>query len=216
MILQNSEAQIAIDMPAGPSEVLVIADGSANAEFVAADLLSQAEHGQDSQVVLLATTDFDLEACNKALQQQLRNLPRKKVAEKAIAQSFSVITETLEEAFNFSNNYAPEHLIIQCKNPEQWEEQIINAGSVFLGHWTPESAGDYASGTNHTLPTYGYARMFSGVSVDSFMKQITMQQISKDGLQVLGPTVEKLADIEGLQAHKNAVSIRLNTIKKNN
>jgi len=216
MILQNSEAQIAIDMPAGPSEVLVIADGSANAEFVAADLLSQAEHGQDSQVVLLATTDFDLEACNKALQQQLRNLPRKKVAEKAIAQSFSVITETLEEAFNFSNNYAPEHLIIQCKNPEQWEEQIINAGSVFLGHWTPESAGDYASGTNHTLPTYGYARMFSGVSVDSFMKQITMQQISKDGLQVLGPAVEKLADIEGLQAHKNAVSIRLNTIKKNN
>lgn len=214
MMLQNSEAKITIDMPAGPSEVLVIADGSANPEFVAADLLSQAEHGEDSQVVLLATTDFNWDACNRAIEQQLSNLPRKEVAKKAIDQSFSITIENLEQAFEFSNQYAPEHLIIQCENPEQYEEQIINAGSVFLGHWTPESAGDYASGTNHTLPTYGYARMFSGVSVDSFIKKITMQQISEEGLQVLGPTVEKLAEIEGLQAHKNAVSIRLKDIRK--
>jgi len=216
MMLQNSEAQIAIDMPAGPSEVLIIVDGTANPEFVAADLLSQAEHGEDSQVVLLATKNFDLNACNQAIEKQLENLPRKEVAEKAIDQSFSITVENLDQAFAFSNDYAPEHLIIQCKNPEQWEDKIRNAGSVFLGHWTPESAGDYASGTNHTLPTYGYARMFSGVSVDSFIKHITMQKITEDGLQVLGPSVEKLAEIEGLQGHKNAVSIRLNSIRNNN
>ncbi|TYP91979.1 histidinol dehydrogenase [Fodinibius salinus] len=214
MMLQNSEAQIAIDMPAGPSEVLVIADGSANPEFVAADLLSQAEHGKDSQVVLLATANFDWNTCKQAIAKQMDDLPRKEVAQKAIEQSFSITVENIEQAFTFSNQYAPEHLIIQCKNPQQFEEKIINAGSVFLGHWTPESAGDYASGTNHTLPTYGYARMFSGVSVDSFIKQITMQKITEDGLQALGPTVEKLAEIEGLQAHKNAVSIRLADINK--
>ncbi|MEL7833873.1 histidinol dehydrogenase [Fodinibius sp. Rm-B-1B1-1] len=212
MMLQNSEAQIAIDMPAGPSEVLIIADKSANPKYVAADLLSQAEHGEDSQVVLIATPDFDLETCEQEINHQLADLPRQKVAKKAIEQSFVLTVDTLEQAFSFSNQYAPEHLILQCNNPEKWEKNIINAGSVFLGPWTPESAGDYASGTNHTLPTYGYARMFSGVSVDSFLKQITMQQITKEGLQNVGPTVEKLAQLEHLQAHKNAVSIRLNDI----
>lgn len=213
MMLQNSEAQIAIDMPAGPSEVLVIADETANPDFVAADLLSQAEHGADSQVVLVGTKDFDWEACRQSLDEQLDRLPRKKVAQKAIDQSFSIQVENLEESFSFSNQYAPEHLIVQCQNPEEWEDQIHNAGSVFLGKWTPESVGDYASGTNHTLPTYGYARMFSGVSVDSFIKQITMQSISEEGLRNVGPTVEKLAELEGLQGHKNAVSIRLNELK---
>ncbi|NGP89465.1 histidinol dehydrogenase [Fodinibius halophilus] len=214
MILQNSEAQIAIDMPAGPSEVLVIADETTNPVFVAADLLSQAEHGADSQVVLAATKGFDLETCQRQLDQQLAELPRKEVARKAIEKSFSIVTESLGEAVSFSNAYAPEHLIIQAKQPNQLVEDIMNAGSIFLGPWTPESAGDYASGTNHTLPTYGYARMYSGVSVDSFIKQITVQQISKEGLQNVGPTVEKLADLEQLQAHKNAVSIRLADINK--
>ena len=215
MMLQNSEAQIAIDMPAGPSEVLVIADGSANPAYVAADLLSQAEHGEDSQVVLVATPDFNLNECRTEINQQLAELPRQKVAQKAIDKSFILTVDTLEEGFSFSNQYAPEHLIIQCKNPEQYEGQIMNAGSVFLGQWTPESAGDYASGTNHTLPTYGYARMFSGVSVDSFLKQITMQQITEEGLKNVGPTIEELATLEKLEAHKNAVSIRLKDINKN-
>lgn len=214
MLLQNSEAQIAIDMPAGPSEVLVIADGSANPAYVAADLLSQAEHGIDSQVVLAATDNFDFEQCKKAIQEQLDQLSRKEITQEAIDQSFFLAVETLEEAFQFSNRYAPEHLIVQCNDAEKWEEQISNAGSVFFGHWTPESAGDYASGTNHTLPTYGYARMYSGVSVDSFIKQITMQHLTKEGLQNLAPAIEKLADIEGLEAHKKAVSIRTNDLNK--
>lgn len=214
MMLQNSEAQIAIDMPAGPSEVLVIADGSANPAYVAADLLSQAEHGGDSQVVLVATPDFNLEQCRQAIDRQLADLPRQQVARKAIDQSFILSVDTIEEGLSFSNKYAPEHLILQCNNPEQYEEQILNAGSVFLGHWTPESAGDYASGTNHTLPTYGYARMFSGVSVDSFLKKITMQKITAEGLGNVGPTIEKLAALETLDAHKNAVSIRLKDINQ--
>ncbi|GAA5523067.1 histidinol dehydrogenase [Aliifodinibius salicampi] len=213
MMLQNSEAQIAIDMPAGPSEVLVIADETANPEFVAADLLSQAEHGPDSQVVLVATKDFDLGACSTALEEQLMRLPRKDVAQEAINKSFTLIVNNLEQAFDFSNQYAPEHLIVQCEDAEQWQNSIYNAGSVFFGQWTPESAGDYASGTNHTLPTYGYARMFSGVSVDSFLKQITMQTISREGLQNIGPTIEKLASLEELEAHRRAVSIRLNNLK---
>lgn len=216
MILQNSEAQIAIDMPAGPSEVLVIADGSADPNYVAADLLSQAEHGEDSQVVLVTTPDFNLDTCYQALNKQLEKLPRKKVAQKAIDQSFVLCVDTIEDGLRFSNQYAPEHLIIQCDGAEQYEEEILNAGSAFLGPWTPESAGDYASGTNHTLPTYGYAHMFSGVSVDSFLKQITMQQITQQGLQNLGPTVEKLAELEKLQAHKNAVSIRLKDLNSEN
>lgn len=213
MLLQNSEAQIAIDMPAGPSEVLVIADGSAKPEFVAADLLSQAEHGADSQVVLVATQAFNLEACQDALNSQLQALPRANIARQAIEKSFSLVVDSLEEAFEFSNQYAPEHLIVQCKNAEDWADSIDNAGSVFLGHWTPESAGDYASGTNHTLPTYGYARMFSGVSVDSFIKHITMQTLSEEGLKNLGSTIERLAELEDLQAHKNAVTIRLKNLE---
>ncbi|WP_138431604.1 histidinol dehydrogenase [Fodinibius saliphilus] len=214
MMLQNSEAQIAIDMPAGPSEVLVIADKTAKPAFVAADLLSQAEHGEDSQVVLVATESFDLAACQQELEKQLDQLPRKYVAKQAITQSFSLVTRTLEDAVAFSNKYAPEHLIIQCNQPEVLVEDITNAGSIFLGPWTPESAGDYASGTNHTLPTYGYARMYSGVSIDSFIKQITVQQISREGLQNVGPAVEKLAELEKLQGHRNAVSIRLADINK--
>ncbi|WP_440999054.1 histidinol dehydrogenase [Fodinibius sp. SL11] len=215
MMLQNSDAQIAIDMPAGPSEVLVIADESANPAYVAADLLSQAEHGEDSQVVLVATPDFKLDQCRQEINRQLAELPRQQVAQKAIKQSFILTVDTLEDGFAFSNQYAPEHLIIQCEKPEQYEDQIMNAGSVFLGKWTPESAGDYASGTNHTLPTYGYARMFSGVSLDSFLKQITMQQISEEGLKNVGPTIERLAELEKLEAHKNAVSIRLKDINQN-
>ncbi len=215
MMLQNSEAQIAIDMPAGPSEVLVIADKTAQPEFVAADLLSQAEHGADSQVVLVATQDFDWDACHSALRNQLDKLPRQEVAAQSIDQSFSITVDQLEEAFEFSNRYAPEHLLIQCDNPHQWEQKITNAGSVFMGKWTPESAGDYASGTNHTLPTYGYARMYSGVSVDSFIKQITVQHISEKGMQNLGSTVEVLAQLEELEAHKNAVSIRLKALNNN-
>lgn len=213
MLLQNSDAQIAIDMPAGPSEVLIIADESAKPDFVAADLLSQAEHGPDSQVVLLATDGFDLPAFNQSLNKQIEDIPRKAIAQQAINQSFIITVDTLEEAFQFSNQYAPEHLIVQCENAGGWQDHIINAGSVFLGHWTPESAGDYASGTNHTLPTYGYAHMYSGVSVDSFLKQITMQTISREGLQKLGPTIETLASLEELEAHRRAVSIRTQAIK---
>lgn len=208
MWLQNSEAQVSIDMPAGPSEVLVIADETADPAFVAADLLSQAEHGPDSQAVLACTKTFDIKELRRKLASQLGRLPRKEIAEKALEHSFAVVADSLEEAFEFSNSYAPEHLIVQCRNAGQWTDSIRNAGSVFLGAWSPESVGDYASGTNHTLPTYGYARMYSGVSVDSFFKHITMQQLTNEGLARIAPTVEKLADIEELEAHKRAVSIR--------
>lgn len=213
MILQNSEAMVSIDMPAGPSEVLVIADETADPEFVAADLLSQAEHGSDSQVVLVVTESADLNAINKAVDEQLSALPRKDFATDALAKSFTVVVENSGEAMEFSNQYAPEHLIINTKDADDLAEQVSNAGSVFIGQWTPESMGDYASGTNHTLPTYGYARMYSGVSLHSFQKFITMQKISKEGLINLGPTVETLAEVEGLQAHKNAVSLRLSKAK---
>jgi histidinol dehydrogenase len=213
MILQNSEAQISIDMPAGPSEVLVIADGQANPAYVAADLLSQAEHGKDSQVVLVATTAFDLDMLNEELDSQLEQLPRQEMAKKALDNSFTVVVEDLGQAFNFSNQYAPEHLIVNIENAEDHAEKVINAGSVFLGQFTPESVGDYASGTNHTLPTYGYARMYSGVNLAAFQKSVTMQSLSEEGLKNIGPTVEKLAALEELQAHKNAVSIRLKDLK---
>ena len=209
MILQNSEAMVAIDMPAGPSEVLVIADDNADPEFVASDLLSQAEHGADSQVVLVVTEKTDLNAINAATEKQLNKLPRKEYATGALENSFTVVVNSTKEAMDFSNKYAPEHLIINTDDSDELAETVINAGSVFIGQWTAESMGDYASGTNHTLPTYGYARMYSGVSLHSFQKFITMQKISEDGLRELGPTVEKLAEIEGLQAHKNAVSLRL-------
>ncbi|MCC5940831.1 MAG: histidinol dehydrogenase [Balneolaceae bacterium] len=209
MILQNSEAMVSIDMPAGPSEVLVIADETADPDFIAADLLSQAEHGSDSQVVLVITKKADFDAINSAVEIQLEKLPRKEFAKDALKNSFTVVVQSTGEAMEFSNRYAPEHLIINTKNADKLAEHVENAGSVFIGQWTPESMGDYASGTNHTLPTYGYARMYSGVSLQSFQKYITMQKISKTGLKNLGPTVETLAEIEGLDAHKNAVSVRL-------
>ncbi len=212
MILQNSEAMVGIDMPAGPSEVLVIADGNANPEFVAADLLSQAEHGSDSQAVLVATVDFDTENFIRVLNKQLEQLPRKDFATEALSKSYILIVDNTSDAMDFSNQYAPEHLIINTKNAEELSKSVMNAGSVFIGPWTPESMGDYASGTNHTLPTYGYAKMYSGVSLQSFQKFITMQRVTKKGLQSLGPTVETLAELEGLEAHKNAVTVRLNTL----
>lgn len=213
MLLQNSDAQISIDMPAGPSEVLVIADKQANPAFVAADLLSQAEHGKDSQVVLISISGFDLEALEKEIKSQLNDLPRKEIAQKALDQSYIVEAKSLKEAFTFSNEYAPEHLIINIEKAEDYKDEIINAGSVFLGNLTPESVGDYASGTNHTLPTYGYAKMYSGVNLSSYQKSITMQSLSEEGLKNIGNTVEILAEVEGLQAHKNAVSIRLKELK---
>ncbi|WP_020404696.1 histidinol dehydrogenase [Gracilimonas tropica] len=213
MILQNSEAQISIDMPAGPSEVLVVADAQANPAYVAADLLSQAEHGKDSQVVLVATSDFDLDALNKELEDQLNQLPRKEIAKQSLSHSYSIVVDSVEEAFSFSNQYAPEHLIVNVKDAEFHTEKIINAGSVFLGQLTPESVGDYASGTNHTLPTYGYARMYSGVNLAAYQKSVTMQSLTEEGLKNIGPAVEKLAELEELQAHKNAVSLRLKNIE---
>lgn len=215
MILQNSEAQISIDMPAGPSEVLVIADEFATPAFVAADLLSQAEHGTDSQVVLVATPKFKLQELEIELQHQLKALPRVDIAAQALEKSYILNVDTLEQAFSFSNFYAPEHLIVNVKNSEDYKDKIINAGSVFLGDLTPESVGDYASGTNHTLPTYGYAKMYSGVNLSSFQKAITMQTLSEDGLRNIGPAVEILADLEGLFAHKNAVTIRLQSLNEN-
>jgi histidinol dehydrogenase len=204
---------ISIDMPAGPSELLIIANETANAAFVASDLLSQAEHGEDSQVVLLCNTESKTNEIIEALKVQLSNLPRKAVAEKAISNSKAIIFNDLaNEGIQFSNFYAPEHLIIATDNPEPIANLVINAGSVFMGHLTPESAGDYASGTNHTLPTNGNATAFSGVSLDSFVKKITFQQISKIGLQAIGPIIEEMADAEMLTAHKNAVSIRLKTL----
>lgn len=214
MILQNSDAQISIDMPAGPSEVLVIADRKANPAFVAADLLSQAEHGKDSQVVLVTAPGFDLDDLEKEIDSQLEKLPRKKIAKQALAQSYIVETESLDDAFSFSNEYAPEHLIVNIENASDHTDEIINAGSVFLGNLTPESVGDYASGTNHTLPTYGYAKMYSGVSLSSYQKFITMQTLNEEGLKNIGPTVETLAKLEELQAHKNAVSIRLKALEE--
>lgn len=201
--------QVSIDMPAGPSEVLVIADSTANPDYIAADLLAQAEHGADSQSVLVCTDRQLVEQVQSALTRQLTDLPRAAIAEQAIANSYAVICETLDEAIDFSNRYAPEHLIIETDEWQPLLRKVQNAGSVFVGHLTPESAGDYASGTNHTLPTSGFARSYSGVSVDSFVKKITFQHISREGLERLGPTVEILAELEGLQAHKNAVSIRM-------
>jgi histidinol dehydrogenase len=214
MILQNSEAMVSIDMPAGPSEVLVIADESADPEFVASDLLSQAEHGSDSQVVLVITKDADLNAINTEISKQLEQLPRNKFAAAALEKSFTIVVDNTEQAMQFSNRYAPEHLILNSTDADELSQTVENAGSVFIGQWTPESMGDYASGTNHTLPTYGYARMYSGVSVHSFQKFITMQKISEEGLKNLGPTVETLATLEGLDGHRNAVSLRLKKLDK--
>ena len=205
----QSTTTTAIDMPAGPSEVLVIADDTANPVFIAADLLAQAEHGVDSQAVLVTNSATIAEQTLKELTQQLLVLPRAEIAAKAIENSYIVVTNDLDEAMQFSNQYAPEHLILATENWQQIAPKIINAGSVFLGNLTPESVGDYASGTNHTLPTSSYAKAYSGVSVDSFVKKITFQHITPDGIRNIGPTVEILAELEGLQAHKNAVTVRM-------
>lgn len=202
---------LAIDMPAGPSEVAVYADESANPVFVAADLLSQAEHGADSQVVLVASSEEIVKNVQVEIDQQLAVLPRAEFASKSLENSVAVVLEE-DEAIDLLNEYGAEHLILSVDEPWRIANQIINAGSVFLGHLTPESAGDYASGTNHTLPTNGYAKMFSGVSIDSFVKKITYQEITPEGLTVLGPVVEKMAEAEELQAHKNAVTVRLNAL----
>lgn len=199
----------AIDMPAGPSEVLVIADEQAIPEFCAADLLSQAEHGSDSQVVFLTTDLKVFDETISAVEQQIKDLPRNEMAEKALGNSSFVLMKSLEDALEFSNLYAPEHLILAIGEFEKYIPMVQNAGSVFLGNYSCESAGDYASGTNHTLPTNAYAKNYSGVSLDSFVKKITFQHLSKDGLQNLGKTIEIMAEAEGLFAHKNAVSIRL-------
>lgn len=204
---------IAVDMPAGPSEVLVIADESANPVFVAADLLSQAEHGDDSQVVLLSDSEVFLSSCLKELEKQLNNLPRKDVAAKAISNSRAILLDNIQSCIEFSNTYAPEHLILAVKDYKKFINSIQSAGSVFLGNYSCESAGDYASGTNHTLPTNGYARSFSGVSLDSFTKKITFQEINANGILNIGPAIEVMADAEKLFAHKNAVSVRIKNLK---
>ncbi len=201
---------VAIDMPAGPSEVLVMADDTANAEFIAADLLSQAEHGADSQVIFLTTSEKLTGEVEKAVKKQLAELSRKEIAEKALENSRIILLSSIDEMVELTNAYAPEHLIISMENDETIAGRIVNAGSVFLGNYTPESAGDYASGTNHTLPTNGYAKVYSGVNLDSFVKKITYQKISKVGLKALGSVIETMAAAEHLDAHKNAVTLRLN------
>ena len=203
---------VAIDMPAGPSELLVMADDSANASFVASDLLSQAEHGADSQVILVSTSEKLIENVSKEVAKQLKELPRIEIATKAIQNSKSILVKNFKIALALINEYAPEHFIVCSKNNDFFIDGILNAGSVFIGNYTPESAGDYASGTNHTLPTNGYSKSYSGVNLDSFTKSITFQEISKKGIQNIGKSIELMALAEGLQAHKNAVSIRIKEI----
>jgi histidinol dehydrogenase len=204
--------KVAIDMPAGPSEVMIVADESAYPEFVAADLLSQAEHGADSQVILLTNSDEFAIKVEIELKKQLELLPRKEIAAGAIKNSLIIVCES-KDFSELINTYAPEHLILATELNDELIEKVVNAGSVFIGNFTPESAGDYASGTNHTLPTNGYAKQYSGVSLDSFVKKITYQEITKEGLQTIGPIIELMAEAEQLEAHKLAVSIRLQTIK---
>ena len=204
---------VAIDMPAGPSELLVVADDSAVPAFVASDLLSQAEHGTDSQVILVSTSKDMIEAVEQEVQSQLAVLPRKAIAEKAIANSKLIYVENAAIALDLINEYGPEHFIVCTENNDYYVDNIENAGSVFIGNYTPESAGDYASGTNHTLPTNGYAKNYSGVNLDSFMKSMTFQKIYKKGIQNIGKAIEIMADKEGLQAHKNAVTLRLKAIE---
>lgn len=205
----------AIDMPAGPSEVLIIADDTCIPSFVAADLLSQAEHGPDSQVMLLSNSKKTIKLIAKELDSQLELLPRKEIAEGALRNSKAIVFNNISGCINFSNAYAPEHLILAVENPNLVSKDIISAGSVFLGNYSCESAGDYASGTNHTLPTSGYAKAYSGVSLDSFIKKITFQQLSEEGIQNIGPAIEAMAEAEQLYAHKNAVTLRLGKIIEN-
>jgi len=205
--------QVAIDMPAGPSELLVFADDSAKAAYVASDLLSQAEHGTDSQVILVSTSEKLINQVSDEIESQLKELPRKAIADKAIENSKLILVDSQEEALELINEYGPEHFIICSGDEDYFVQGVINAGSVFIGNYTPESAGDYASGTNHTLPTNGFAKQYSGVNLDSFMKTITFQKISEQGIKEIGPSIELMAEAEGLQAHKNAVSLRLKDLK---
>jgi len=203
---------VAIDMPAGPSEVAVFADETADPSFVAADLLSQAEHGPDSQVILLSSSGNLSQVIKREIKNQLEQLPRKHIVQKALENSKIILVKNEQEALSILNEYAPEHLILSCKNAESFADKVVNAGSVFIGNYSPESVGDYASGTNHTLPTNGYAKSYSGVSVNSFVKKITFQQLSREGLIEIAKTTEIMAEAEGLQAHANAVSIRVKSI----
>ena len=211
---QVSLEDVAIDMPAGPSEVCVLADETANATFVAADLLSQAEHGIDSQVLLITTSESKLNEVQQEVEKQLEALPRKALASKALENSNYVLVNSIDEMISLSNAYAPEHLILQVSNYEQLAERVVNAGSVFLGQYACESAGDYASGTNHTLPTHGYATAYSGVNLDSYCRKITFQHLSEEGVRQIGRAVELMAGAEQLDAHKNPMSVRLNAIEK--
>ncbi len=211
---QVSLRDVAIDMPAGPSEVEVIADETSNPVFVAADLLSQAEHGVDSQVLLVTTSENLIEKVQQEVIKQLAELPRKEIAERSLANSKLILVKDMDEAMELSNEYAPEHLIIATGNCDVLAEQVIHAGSVFLGSYSCESAGDYASGTNHTLPTNGYAKAYSGVSLDSFVRKITFQKLTEDGILSIGPSVEIMASNEHLDAHKNAMTVRLNSINR--
>jgi len=208
-----TQYNVAIDMPAGPSELLVVADDSANAAFVASDLLSQAEHGVDSQVILVSTSEKLVKAVEKEIENQIQLLPRKDIARKSIGNSKLILVKNDQEALDLINEYGPEHFIVCVENEDFYLENIQNAGSVFIGNYTPESAGDYASGTNHTLPTNGYAKQYSGVNLDSFMKSMTFQKISKKGIKGIGTAIELMAEAEGLQAHKNAVTLRLKSLK---
>lgn len=203
-----------IDMPAGPSEVLVIADDTADADFIAADLLSQAEHGPDSQVILVTPSPIIADRVMDAVHQQLTRLSRKAIAEQALASSLIIITDSIEQAVEISNEYGPEHLIVQVVDPRALLSQLDNAGSVFLGRWSPESAGDYASGTNHVLPTYGYTKTYSSLGLADFCKRMTVQELSAAGLKALAPTVEMMADAEGLDAHKRAVTLRVEKLSQ--
>jgi histidinol dehydrogenase len=211
---QVSIHDVGIDMPAGPSEVCVIADDTANAEFVAADLLSQAEHGADSQVFLITTSNKFIDEVQKELGKQLEALPRKEIAQKALENSMIVLVTDMHEAIELSNTYAPEHLVIQTENYEDVAAKVVNAGSVFLGKYACESAGDYASGTNHTLPTHGYATTYNGVNLDSYCRKVTFQHLTEEGVRQIGHAVELMAEAEQLDAHKNAMTVRINSLKK--
>ncbi|ELA8095752.1 histidinol dehydrogenase [Vibrio parahaemolyticus] len=213
--VSNDFRGAAIDMSAGPSEVLVIADETADPDFIAADLLSQAEHGPDSQVVLVTPSPIVADQVTDAVQRQLKALSRADIAQKALASSLIIISESITQAVSISNYYGPEHLIVQTKNPRELLPLLDNAGSIFLGDWSPESAGDYASGTNHVLPTYGYTRTYSSLGLADFSKRMTVQELSAEGLQNLAPTVVTMAEAEGLDAHKRAVTIRVEKLTKN-
>ncbi|UTV28548.1 histidinol dehydrogenase [Photobacterium atrarenae] len=212
--VSNDFRGAAIDMPAGPSEVLVIADATADPEFIAADLLSQAEHGPDSQVVLVTPEPSLADRVADAIQQQLALLPRAEIAREALGSSLLIIADTLPQCVSISNHYGPEHLIVQTRNPRELVSQLDNAGSIFLGSWSPESVGDYASGTNHVLPTYGYTRTYSSLGLADFSKRMTVQELSASGLQQLAPTVVTMAEAEGLDAHKRAVTIRIEKLQQ--